>query len=194
MSNHGAIQDKRIEILEAAALIFAGRGYAAARMDDIAEAAGVAKGTLYLYFQSKQELFVSLLESRSEEYVQTVTAWLADCKTVTECIHVLVTLRGQFFVKNQRLAESVSHSVPGFPKDLQIRVWNIRRRLEKPTIKLMQRILSEDYPVEPALVAAVVNGAIDYSVGSYLLDDRRVNLEKVARDLEFVLGPGLQEK
>lgn len=46
------------EILEAARAVFAGKGFDNATVDDIAEAAGVAKGTLYLYFPSKREIFL----------------------------------------------------------------------------------------------------------------------------------------
>jgi AcrR family transcriptional regulator len=49
------------EILDAALAEFAARGFAASRMEDIAARAGVTKGTLYLYFPSKEELFKSLV-------------------------------------------------------------------------------------------------------------------------------------
>jgi AcrR family transcriptional regulator len=49
------------EILDAALAEFAARGFAASRMDDIAARAGVTKGTLYLYFPSKEELFKTLV-------------------------------------------------------------------------------------------------------------------------------------
>ena len=48
------------EILDAALRVFAEKGFAAARMDDIAARAGVTKGTIYLYFPSKEEVFKSL--------------------------------------------------------------------------------------------------------------------------------------
>lgn len=48
------------EILDAALQVFAEKGFAAARMEDIAVAAGVTKGTIYLYFPSKEEVFKSL--------------------------------------------------------------------------------------------------------------------------------------
>jgi AcrR family transcriptional regulator len=48
------------EILEAALIVFAEKGFAAARMEDIAMRAGVTKGTIYLYFPSKEEVFKSL--------------------------------------------------------------------------------------------------------------------------------------
>jgi AcrR family transcriptional regulator len=48
------------EILDAALAVFAEKGYAGARMEDIAIKAGVTKGTIYLYFPSKEEVFKSL--------------------------------------------------------------------------------------------------------------------------------------
>jgi AcrR family transcriptional regulator len=48
------------EILESALTVFAEKGFAAARMEDIAVKAGVTKGTIYLYFPSKEEVFKSL--------------------------------------------------------------------------------------------------------------------------------------
>lgn len=49
------------QLLEAARHVFAERGFAAATMQDVADAAGVAKGTVYLYFASKEELYVAAL-------------------------------------------------------------------------------------------------------------------------------------
>jgi AcrR family transcriptional regulator len=59
------------EILEAALSVFAEKGFAAARMEDIAAKAGVTKGTIYLYFPSKEEVFKSLArEHVSQTLVQ----------------------------------------------------------------------------------------------------------------------------
>jgi AcrR family transcriptional regulator len=54
-------QDRREAILDAALDVFSAQGYAAARLDDVAARAGVAKGTLYLHFRSKQDLFEQLV-------------------------------------------------------------------------------------------------------------------------------------
>ncbi len=62
------------EILEAALAVFAERGYAATRMDDIARRAGVTKGTIYLYFDSKDAVFESLVR----ESIGTRIAGLLD--------------------------------------------------------------------------------------------------------------------
>jgi AcrR family transcriptional regulator len=51
------------QILDAALAVFAERGLAAARLDDIARAAGLSKGTIYLYFPNKEELFREVVRS-----------------------------------------------------------------------------------------------------------------------------------
>ncbi|GAP61588.1 hypothetical protein ARMA_0011 [Ardenticatena maritima] len=57
-----APEERRAKILQAAARVFAQQGFQAARMEDIAAEAGVAKGTLYLYFKNKDDLVLGLLE------------------------------------------------------------------------------------------------------------------------------------
>ena len=53
---------RKQQIFEAAMAVCSAQGYHATRMQDIAAAAGVSKGSLYYYFHTKQELFVELLE------------------------------------------------------------------------------------------------------------------------------------
>ena len=62
------------EILAAALGEFAARGFAAARLDDIALAAGVTKGTLYLYFPNKEELFKAVVRSAIVPRLATLEA------------------------------------------------------------------------------------------------------------------------
>jgi TetR/AcrR family transcriptional regulator, fatty acid metabolism regulator protein len=67
---------KRERILEAALKLFANETYQAVTMDRVAEAANVAKGTLYLYFQSKEDLYLGILidgmESMARNYQSSV--------------------------------------------------------------------------------------------------------------------------
>jgi AcrR family transcriptional regulator len=54
-------EDRPAEIVAAAYSVFAEKGFAAARLDDIAMRAGVSKGALYLYFETKQDLFAAVV-------------------------------------------------------------------------------------------------------------------------------------
>jgi TetR/AcrR family transcriptional regulator, transcriptional repressor for nem operon len=61
---------RREQILDAAARVFTEKGPSAATMDEVAAAAGVAKGTVYLYFESKERLLLGLGNRYTEELVR----------------------------------------------------------------------------------------------------------------------------
>jgi AcrR family transcriptional regulator len=63
---------RRAAILAAALQEFSARGFAAARLDDVAERAGIAKGTIYLYFEDKEALFQELIRSEMGPVVGTL--------------------------------------------------------------------------------------------------------------------------
>jgi AcrR family transcriptional regulator len=66
--------DKHAAILAAALAEFAARGFAATRLDDVARRAGVAKGTIYLYFRDKESLFQELVRTMLSPLVGAIEA------------------------------------------------------------------------------------------------------------------------
>jgi AcrR family transcriptional regulator len=66
--------DRREAILAAALDEFSSRGFEAARLDDVARRAGVAKGTIYLYFRDKESLFQELVRTMLTPLVGTIEA------------------------------------------------------------------------------------------------------------------------
>jgi len=70
-------QARPAEIVEAALSVFAEKGYAGTRMDEIARRAGVTKGTIYLYFESKEAVFKSLVRDSIGATLAGVTADLS---------------------------------------------------------------------------------------------------------------------
>jgi AcrR family transcriptional regulator len=66
--------ERRDAILAAALEEFAARGFAAARLDDVARSAGVAKGTIYLYFRDKESLFQELVRTMLSPLVGVIEA------------------------------------------------------------------------------------------------------------------------
>ena len=68
-STRGTITDKRAAILKAATSVFAEKGYFNSKVADIAKAAGVADGTVYLYFKNKDDLLHSIFDRAMEEFI-----------------------------------------------------------------------------------------------------------------------------
>jgi AcrR family transcriptional regulator len=69
--------DRPGEILEAALAVFAEKGFAAARLDEIAARAGISKGALYLYFETKQDIFRAVVGRMIAPNIQAVRSMIA---------------------------------------------------------------------------------------------------------------------
>ena len=70
-------EDRPREICTAALDVFAQKGFAAARLDEIARRAGVSKGTLYLYFKDKEDLFRAVVRDTVAPNIEVIRASLA---------------------------------------------------------------------------------------------------------------------
>lgn len=90
MTAHSLGGDKRERILDAAERVFAQHGFFAARVSEIAKEAGVADGTIYLYFKSKDDLLISLFESRMDRFNQLLAAAIPAEASPTEKLLSLI--------------------------------------------------------------------------------------------------------
>src|ERR1700730_12760872 len=63
---------KRRQIVSGARAVFLSQGFDAASMNDIARAAGVSKGTLYVYFKDKEELFQAIVEEQCSQQAEQI--------------------------------------------------------------------------------------------------------------------------
>ena len=76
--------DKRRQILDAALRVFAKKGYYKARVTEIARAAGIADGTVYLYFDSKQDIIVSVFSDVVKRHLENARQEIARASTPRE--------------------------------------------------------------------------------------------------------------
>lgn len=72
---HGHSDEKARQILDGAREVFLRDGFDGASMNDVARAAGVSKGTLYAYFQSKDELFAGLIRHDKRQQAERMCKW-----------------------------------------------------------------------------------------------------------------------
>jgi AcrR family transcriptional regulator len=84
-------QQTRARLLDAAGQVFARRGFHAATVDEVAEAAGYTKGAVYSNFANKDELFLALLDQRLAAQLQQVEALYA----IESSEELLAAMRGR---------------------------------------------------------------------------------------------------
>jgi TetR/AcrR family transcriptional regulator, fatty acid metabolism regulator protein len=99
--------DKPQQIIEAAVRVFARRGYYNSRVSDIAREAGIAAGTIYLYFKTKDDILVTLFRDKMAEFVGALGKAIADERDAASKVRRLVSLHFSMLEENPDLAEVV---------------------------------------------------------------------------------------
>jgi AcrR family transcriptional regulator len=93
MSPRPNVSDERkSQILNAAEDVFTQKGFEEARMDDIAGETGLSKGTLYLYFKSKDDLIIAILDRMFQREFRQLENVDQDAETATEAIWKITDL------------------------------------------------------------------------------------------------------
>jgi len=92
---------RRADILRAAEYVFALKGYYEATMQDIANEAQYATGTVYLYFKDKDALYFSLVEHKYKDLLSILAEETAKAKTAREKIEIFVCENLLFFDRNR---------------------------------------------------------------------------------------------
>jgi len=91
--------DKRSRIIEASINVFAEKGFHSSRVSDIAKGAGVADGTIYLYFRNKEDLLLCIFEEKMEDLIVDLRAALQGVEEPIDRIRVFAE---QHFLQLER--------------------------------------------------------------------------------------------
>jgi TetR/AcrR family transcriptional regulator, fatty acid metabolism regulator protein len=187
--------DKRRRILDAAVFVFARKGYFAARVADIAKKAGVADGTIYLYFRNKEDILVRLFDEVMSEHVEEARK----------------AVRALPSAPQRLLAVAERHlGVLGANRDLaavfQVELRQSTRFMERFTASwlrdyfaLLDEVMEQGQrdgclraDMNRTLAAKVLFGALDETVTSWLLADKPYPLEDLAAPVVdlFLRGAG----
>ena len=101
--------EKRIRILDAALKVFATRGFYNAKVSEVAREAGVADGTIYLYFESKDALLIALFEDRMQRIIARANDELARSEgSVLDKIRQAIALHLSLVLDDPDLAEFIT--------------------------------------------------------------------------------------
>lgn len=100
-----AKNNKKELIINAAIKVFADKGFYTANVADVAKQAGVADGTIYLYFKNKDDLLISLFETKMEEILLRFSSLLDSNQNAEEKLRQFIHLYFQIIEEDQNLAE-----------------------------------------------------------------------------------------
>ena len=153
------------ELLAAALDLFVERGFAATRLDEVARSAGVSKGTLYLYFESKEELFKAVIRENVVPGIVQAEQLVEEFEGSTEDLFRQMIANWWDMLTSTKLAgicKLMFAEASNFPELAQFYHVEIIERHEKMIIRLLERGIRSgefrplDLTVMPKIVTAPI--------------------------------------
>jgi uroporphyrinogen III methyltransferase/synthase len=182
---------KREKILEAAAELFSTKHYHEVMMDDVAKLISVAKGTVYNYFTSKEELYFAIMSTRMESLLSLLKTKIDSEKSSIDSLRAFVVHLYMFMMKHQKFfliyQKETLNGNNSFCEDLI--------SLEKQTKQMIMQIISKgeaegvfrivDEEFAVSLIFGSIYGAVQRGINSNL---RNESVVKEKEDVfDFVL-------
>ena len=177
------IADKREAILRAATRVFANNGYFNSKVADIARAAGVADGTVYLYFKSKEEILHSIFDRSMEEAISEGRKQLALTSDPREKLRRIAHLHLERLGADRDLAVVFQVELRGstkFMEEFSAAGFAEYLSLIRETLEEGQRAGVFRKGLSAKVVAKILFGALDEMATNWILSKRRYKLAPMA--------------
>lgn len=185
---------KRERILRAAVDVFAEHGYFNAKVAQIAKAAGVADGTIYLYFDGKEDLLITIFREHTRNYLRSLEQQLANVNPPEERLRIAVRHHLETLGRDRALAVvsqvELRHSLKFMSLFSQEEVADYLNVIRK-IVEHGQQQGTFRRNVHPQLVAKFVFGVLDEMVTSWILSDKEHDLPGQAEQVADLILTGL---
>jgi TetR/AcrR family fatty acid metabolism transcriptional regulator len=188
-------RDKRRRILDAAVGVFAARGFYNARVSDIAREAGVADGTIYLYFKNKDDLLISLFEDRMEGIIAAFREKLTATDSARVRLRVFVETHLRMVADQPSLAEVLTVELrqsSKFMREYKAPKFQEYLGLLEEIVELGRQSGEFREDLDPRITKRVLFGALD-EVSLYWVSTRRkpYSLERAAEEILSICASGV---
>jgi TetR/AcrR family transcriptional regulator, fatty acid metabolism regulator protein len=173
------VGDKREAILKAATRVFARRGFFPAQVADVAREAGVAAGTVYLYFRSKDDLLVSLFERTMREAIAEGRAVLEGVEDARDRLTRIARLHLERLGRDRDLAVVFQVELRQSTKFMERFSSSYLREylgLIRDTLAQGQAAGEFRSDINPTIAAKMFFGALDEMATNWMLSRRRYAL------------------
>lgn len=186
------VTDKREAILRAATKVFAGKGYFNSKVADIAGEAGIADGTVYLYFKSKDDILHSVFDRAMAEFIAEGRRELENIPEPVDRINRIARLHLEKLGADRDMAIVFQIELRGSTKFMeQFSAAGFSEYLDiiRETIEDGQKVGVFRPDLKPIVGAKILYGALDEMVTNWILSKRPYPLAPMADEvLKIFLG------
>lgn len=183
------------QIVDAAVIVIAENGYHQAQVSKIAKEAGVADGTIYLYFKNKEDILISVFQEKMGVFVDNVKEILKIEISATEMLARMIENHFSLLNGDRHLAIVTQLELRQSNKELRYRI----NEVLKEYLTLLDAILKEgiekgefDERIDIRLARQMVFGTIDETITSWVMNDQKYDLMKLAPEVHRLILNGMK--
>ena len=182
------------QIIDAAVITIAENGYHQSQVSKIAKQAGVADGTIYLYFKNKEDILVSVFREKMGQFIDKLTKIIEEKNTASEKLHLLIENHFRILSEDTHLAIVTQLELRQTNKELRKQI----NQVLKGYLQLVDQILQKgiktgefDKNLDVRLARQMIFGTIDETVTTWVMNDQKYDLPSLAPKVHQLLIYGL---
>ena len=187
-------EETRQKIFNAAAEKFSDQGADTATMQEIAKAAGVGKGTLYRYFENKEDLVSSLVEIGFDRITEWIEAGIKDLEDPVEKLEQAVEIQLEFYNEHRDFCKFLTRESLGYKDKFKKQIKQIRSThtvvIEEIIKEGIEAGRFKDRDVESAAVALI--GAVNITALHWFMFKEEFPVDKIKENLLDIYFEGMQ--
>lgn len=185
------------QIIDAAVIVIAENGYHQAQVSKIAKEAGVADGTIYLYFKNKEDILISVFREKMAIFVQNVRTILEKDMNSSEKLFEMIDSHFRVLNNDRHLAIVTQLELRQSNKELRLQI----NEVLKEYLVLLDEILKEGiengelaFGLDIRLARQMVFGTIDETSTSWVMNEQKYDLIKLSVDVHRLIMNGMKSQ
>jgi len=196
-AGRAVVTDKREAILRAAVKVFAQRGFFNSKVSDVASEAGIADGTVYLYFKSKDEILHSIFDQAMDRFIEEGKRELSTLDKPADRLRKIAELHLARLGSDRDLAIVFQVELRGSIKFMQeFSAAGFADYLDviRETVEDGQRSGAFRNDIKPVIAAKILYGALDEMVTNWILSQKKYELGPMADEVLKTFFGGMAVK
>ncbi|MFD1018966.1 TetR/AcrR family transcriptional regulator [Thalassobacillus hwangdonensis] len=182
------------QIIDAAVEVIAENGYHSSQVSKIAKKAGVADGTIYLYFKNKEDILVSLFQEKMGMFIEKIEQETTSRQSADEKLLRLIEVHFDQLTADHHLAIVTQLELRQSNKDLRQKINAVLKRYLEVIDSIVGEGIDEGIfrkDLDKRLVRQMIFGTLDETVTNWVMKDQRYDLVKQAGEVQKLLVSGL---
>ncbi len=187
------MEAKNKQIIDVALEMFSKKGFQQTTVQEIAEAAGVGKGTIYRFFDSKEDLVSSLVEFAIDDVGRAVREAIADLQDPVETLRIIITTEVDYYDQHRDLAKFLIREVLGYRNTFEDHVKQIWSNWGIIVEEVVRKGLASGAfkPIDPVTAAASLEGMVLATVIYWFMFSDSFPRERVREDIFTMVFDGM---